>query len=81
VDLVGRKIEVLVVTSDNLEQQIIFGRGAQRMSSMEFKVSYLEAEKHIKEKTERLSDRDSMKLFDHMDDEAREKLEKLRRNG
>lgn len=81
VDLVGRKIEVLVVTSDNLEQQIIFGRGAQRMSSMEFKVSYLEAEKHIKEKTERLSDRESMKLFDHMDDDAKEKLEKLRRNG
>ena len=81
VDEVGRKIEVLVVTSDNLEQQIIFGRGAQRMSSKEFQVSYREAEKHIREKTDRLSDRNSMKLSDHMDEESRIKLEKMRRNG
>lgn len=81
VDLVGRKVEVLVVTSDNLEQQIIFGRGAQRMSSLEFRVSFKEAEKSISEKTENLSDRKSMKLLDHMDEESRKKLEKMRRNG
>ena len=81
VDELGRKVEVLVVTSDNLEQQIIFGRGAQRMSSMEFRVSFEAAEKHISEKTEALSDRKGLKLFEHMDEESREKLEKLRRNG
>jgi len=81
VDELGRKVEVLVVTSDNLEQQIIFGRGAQRMSSMEFRVSFEAAEKHISEQTEALSDRKGMKLFEHMDEESREKLEKLRRNG
>lgn len=81
VDEVGRKIEVLVVTSDNLEQQIIFGRGAQRMSSKEFKASYKEAERHIREKTDNLSNRSTMKLSDHVDDESREKLEKMRRNG
>lgn len=81
VDLVGRKVEVLVVTSDSLEQQIIFGRGAQRMSSLEFRVSYKEAEKSISEKTRKFSDRHSTKLFDHMDDESKEKLEKIRRNG
>lgn len=81
VDQVGRKVEVLVVTSDNLEQQIIFGRGAQRMSSLEFRVSFKEAEKSISDKTRKLSDTHSMKLFDHMDEESREKLEKLRRNG
>ena len=81
VDLVGRKVEVLVVTSDNLEQQIIFGRGAQRMSSLEFRASYKEAEKNITEKSRKLSDTHPMKLFDHMDEESKEKLEKLRRNG
>jgi predicted RNA-binding protein with PIN domain len=81
VDELGRKVEVLVVTSDNLEQQIIFGRGAQRMSSMEFRASFEVAAKHISEKAEALSDRKSMKLFEHMDEESREKLEKIRRNG
>ena len=36
VNLIGRKKEVIVVTSDNLEQQTIFQRGATRMSSLEF---------------------------------------------
>jgi len=81
VDELGRKVDILVVTSDNLEQQIIFGRGAQRMSSVEFRQSYKKAEKNISERTEVLSDRQSMKLYEQLDEESRIKLEKLRRNG
>lgn len=81
VDELGRRADVQVVTSDNLEQQIIFGRGATRMSSKEFWAAYLEATRSIRKKTDALSDRDALKLSDHMDDEAREKLEKMRRNG
>ena len=36
VNNIGRKFEVYVVTSDSLEQQTIFQRGAIRMSSLEF---------------------------------------------
>ena len=33
---IGRRFEVSVVTSDSLEQQTIFQRGATRISSIEF---------------------------------------------
>lgn len=36
VSAIGRKYEVTVVTSDLLEQQLIFQRGASRIPSMEF---------------------------------------------
>ena len=81
VDGLGRKIEVQVVTSDNLEQQIIFGRGAQRISSKEFRVSYFKAEEQIRKRTENLSYQGSLKLSDLVDEESRKKLEKMRRNG
>lgn len=42
IDKIGRKTEVCVVTSDSLEQQIVFQRGATRMSSKEL---YFEVEK------------------------------------
>ncbi len=80
-DGLGRKIEVQVVTSDNLEQQIIFGRGAQRISSKEFRVSYFKAEEQIRKKTENLSNKGGLKLSDLVDEELRKKLEKMRRNG
>ncbi len=81
VDLLGRKVEVQVVTSDNLEQQIIFGRGAQRISSKEFRISYFKAEKQIREKTIKVSEKGALKLSDVVDEESRKKLEILRRNG
>ncbi len=81
VDKLGRKVEVQVVTSDNLEQQIIFGRGAQRISSKEFRISYFKAEKQIREKTGKVSEKGTLKLSDVVDEESRIKLEKLRRNG
>lgn len=81
VDELGRRVEMLVVTSDNLEQQIIFGRGAQRMSSKEFLAAYREAEAHIREQTQGLSDRKALKLTDKLDDATREALEKIRRSN
>lgn len=50
---IGRKIEVTVVTSDWLEQQTIFQRGATRMSSLEFYNEVNQVEEHIRKKTER----------------------------
>lgn len=41
----GRKIDVSVVTSDSLEQQLIFQRGATRISSLEFYSQVKETEK------------------------------------
>lgn len=81
VDQIGKRVEVLVVTSDSLEQQIIFGRGATRMSSKEFRAEYREAERSIREKTRELSDKVRHTLAERVDEGALEKLEKMRRDG
>ena len=45
----GKKHRVRVATSDNLEQLIILGAGAVRMSAQEFLKEIEETEKQIKE--------------------------------
>ncbi len=50
VNLLGRKYEVIVVTSDWLEQQTIFQRGAVRMSSLEFYNEVLDVENSIRKR-------------------------------
>lgn len=81
VHLIGKKVEVLVVTSDSLEQQIIFGRGASRMSSKEFHLEYKAAEKHIRAKTRESGQDRPHRLSDRVDAESLAKLEKMRREG
>ena len=80
-DEIGRKVEVVVVTSDSLEQQTIFQRGAIRMSSIEFHNEVVEVQRIIRKKTEKnnintnknfLSDRIDRKIF--------EKLDKIRKH-
>ncbi|MDO4535534.1 MAG: NYN domain-containing protein [Clostridium perfringens] len=80
VDEIGRKVEVVVVTSDSLEQQTIFQRGAIRMSSIEFHNEVIEAEKIIRKKTEK-NNVSSNKNFlsDRIDREIFEKLDKIRK--
>ena len=76
VDEIGRKVEVVVVTSDSLEQQTIFQRGAIRMSSIEFHNEVVEVQRIIRKKTEKnnintnknfLSDRIDRKIFEKLD--------------
>ena len=51
VNNIGRKSEICVVTSDSLEQQVTFQRGAIRMSSIEFYHEVISIEKKIQNKT------------------------------
>lgn len=80
VDILNKRIEVLVVTSDNLEQQIIFGRGAQRMSSKEFEIEFFKAKETISKKMENISTHKSNRLSDLIDEESLQKFEDFRRN-
>lgn len=77
---IGRRYEVYVVTSDWLEQQTIFQRGAVRMSSLEFYNEVIGLEKKIRVKAEnnRISQKNS--LEDNICDDVLDKLEKLRRS-
>lgn len=77
---IGRKVEVVVVTSDSLEQQLAFQRGAIRTSSMEFGVEVEEIESKIRKKAEKIPGKNRNWLEDTLDKETLEKLEKIRRS-
>ena len=80
VNNIGRKIEVFVVTSDNLEQQLAFQRGAIRMSSAEFYFEVKEIEQKIRIKAEKRTSIKRNRIEDSLEKEVWEKLEKIRRN-
>lgn len=77
VNELGRKHEVVVVTSDNLEQQTVFQRGAVRMSSIEFYNEILKVEKKINTKTNKINQKNS--VADNIDEDIVKKLEEMRR--
>ena len=79
VNTLGRKHEIVVVTSDNLEQQTVFQRGAVRMSSLEFYNEVTEVEKKIKIKTDVNKRSHKNSIADNIDEGIVEILEALRR--
>ncbi|MBE6063557.1 MAG: NYN domain-containing protein [Clostridium butyricum] len=79
VNALGRKHEIVVVTSDNLEQQTIFQRGAVRMSSLEFYNEVTKIEKKIKINTRANKINQKNSVADNIDDGIVEILEALRR--
>ncbi|WP_297429393.1 NYN domain-containing protein [Clostridium sp.] len=80
VNALGRKHEIVVVTSDNLEQQTIFQRGAVRMSSLEFYNEVLKVEKSIKIRTNRNQSIHKNSISDNIDDKIAKLLEEIRRS-
>jgi uncharacterized protein len=80
VDKIGRKIEVVVVTSDSLEQQIAFQRGAVRMSSIEFYFEVEEIDQRIKKRTQKNLSEHRNLLEDRIEKSVFEKLDKIRRS-
>jgi predicted RNA-binding protein with PIN domain len=80
VDLIGRKADISVVTSDSLEQQVTFQRGATRISSLEFYYEIIEIDKIIKNTTKKKYSDNRNVLQDRIDNNILEKLEKIRRN-
>ncbi len=80
VNNIGRKNEVFVVTSDSLEQQVTFQRGAVRMSSIEFYHEVNNVENHIKSKIEKKYYEQRNTLGDRIKEDVLEKLEKIRKS-
>lgn len=79
VTIVGKKSQISVVTSDNLEQQVIFGRGAVRVPSMEFYFEIKDIEKIISSKMDKkYSDRKNF-LSDRISQDVLEELDKIRK--
>ncbi len=80
VNKIGRRSEVLVVTSDSLVQQLIFQRGAVRMSSIEFYHEIKKVEDNIRNESESKHIPIRYTLEERLDKKTAEKLEKMRRN-
>ena len=75
---IGRKYNVSVVTSDKVEQVIIQGQGARLISSREFKEEVEIVNRQIREEYESRRGGNKNYLFDHMDEELLEIMEKVR---
>lgn len=79
VNNIGRKTEVVVVTSDSLEQQLAFQRGAIRTSSLEFYHEVKGAETKIMKKAEKTVVKQRNLLGNNVNADVLEKLERIRR--
>ena len=80
VNNIGRKYEVAVVTSDSLEQQLIFQRGAVRMSSIEFYHEIKSTENKIRKESVKKQHEKRSSLKDRIDRNIADKLEAMRRS-
>ncbi len=78
VQKIGRKYQVTVATSDALEQVIIMGKGAHRMSAAGLKEEVKIMREEIKKEFLNKTPEDKNYLFDHMDEKMAEHMERLR---
>lgn len=82
VNRIGRKYEVCVVTSDNLEQQVVFQRGSTRMSSIEFHNEVTNVKGKISSKAQKIaSGKKYNRIEDQLDASVFEKLDKIRKSN
>ena len=75
---IGRQYQVTVATSDGLEQVIIMGQGAHRISARGLKKEIEDTEKTAREEWHQRRQRSKTYLFDHMSEEMQEQMEKIR---
>ena len=75
---IGKKYRVTGATSDRLEQVIILGQGAGRMSARELREEMELVEGQIRETTELKKESGKTYLFDSLDEKSAEYLEAVR---
>lgn len=74
----SKNYNVRVATSDGLEQLIIMGSGAVRVSARELEMEINMEEKKIREHIHKIKPIKNNTLFDHLDPEMAELFEKMR---
>lgn len=75
---IGRKYKVMVATSDALEQVIVMGQGAYRISARDFYEEVERTEKQIREINERERGEKRNYLLDYAKEEDAREMEKVR---
>ena len=76
----SRKYHVTVATSDRLEQMIIWGAGARRISAPGFYEEVMNTIQEVRQNIERDKPKNKNYLKDNISREAYEKLEKIKEN-
>ncbi len=76
----SKNYNVKVATSDRLEQIIILGKGAIRVSAKELELDIKNTEKKISKKIEEIKPIKHNMLFDNLDPETAKWFEEMRRN-
>jgi len=76
----GRKVEICVVTSDLLEQQLVFQRGAVRKSSIEFYNEINNINSKLRKKIKKRNSETKNRLEDLLEENILEKLDKIRKS-
>lgn len=79
VNSIGRKYDVTVVTSDLLEQQLIFQRGASRIPSMEFYQEVTKVTTNIANNIERNYGNNRNLIEEQIDKDVYKVLDKIRK--
>ncbi len=74
----GRKYQVTVATSDGLEQVVVMGQGARRMSARDFQAEMERTDRELRRLIDTGKPRGENYLFDHMDTETAALLEEVR---
>lgn len=76
----GRKVNIRVATSDGLEQVIILGKGAARMSARELKLELDKTEKLIQKDLEEHHNTHGNSIMDNLPEDMAQILEMLRQS-
>ncbi|MBR1444766.1 MAG: NYN domain-containing protein [Firmicutes bacterium] len=79
-ELGKRKYSVKVATSDGMEQIIIMGNGAVRVSARELELDVKAAKKSVRRKIEEIRPVKNNTLMSNVDEETAKWLEKMRRS-
>lgn len=74
----GHKHQVTVATSDSLEQVIVMGQGARRLSASDFREEVEQAEQEIRRINRERRQNGKNYLLENADDETAERLENVR---
>lgn len=75
---IGREYQVTVATSDRLEQVIILGQGASRISALGLKEEIEEASRQLRQEWREKRQSSRNYLFDHMTEEMADYMEEVR---
>ena len=75
---IGRQYQVTVATSDGLEQVIIMGQGAHRISAQGLKKEIEDTERNARAQWHEQRQSSKTYLFEHMPEEFQAQMEKIR---